>query len=379
MKDSLTILHLASSYFPRIGGASVRMHSLLSPIAAEGRHTLHMLVSQHDRHGTPAYEQPVSEYEVVDGIHVHRVEKYRSLVPYGLELIRNEGIDVIHSHNLGLASLGALLGIGRRAHVVEVHTIRPKPMWRLVLEKSVLCGTKNIIVLSSQASRWLQSRFHIADNRITLIRNGYSPERFTGLENKQTVLSRLGLPQSGGSIIGYIGSFYDFQGVMSFVQMARCLLGQRSDVRFLMIGGGPELPAVKDYIAAHGMGDRVWLHEWIRPEQVPSHLNAIDIFAIPRPRMIETDTALPLKVIEAMVLGKPILATRVGGLQEILRDRENGLLVEPTVDALVEGANLLLDDSLLASEIGSRAAQAIADLTWQNQSRKLLNLYDSLL
>ena len=94
--------------------------------------------------------------------------------------------------------------------------------------------------------------------------------------------------------------------------------------------------------------------------------------------MLETETAIPLKLLEAMALGKPIVATKVGGVLEVLQDKVNALVVESQTAALVDAIHKLISEPTLRKSLGKNARQTSLNFSWNDSAGNLLSLYRSI-
>jgi glycosyltransferase involved in cell wall biosynthesis len=368
------VLHVAPRYLPHVGGSSVRLKNLLEPIADKVE--TYILVCREDRHGNPLYSLPVNDEEEIQGIKVHRVARPAKLASAARTLCHKESIDTIQIHSLGLVPYMISALPGRRL-ILDIHTLASMSRAQLLVARLAFSWSSAVVTLSYGASQYINQTHGVKKEKIVIIRNGVDPESFYPGPKDSQLLNRLGLENK--TIVGYLGSFYNFQGVEEFFESAKTLLARGvEEVKFLMVGGGPDLDLIRKRVREAGLNKEIVLTGEVPMDHAATYLNLMDIFVIARPALTETETAVPLKVLEAMALEKAIVATAVGGLTEVLTPGQNAILVEPNTTALADGITVLLDDINLRGFLGKNAREAALKMSWQQGARLLLNLYESV-
>jgi len=124
-------------------------------------------------------------------------------------------------------------------------------------------------------------------------------------------------------IIGYIGRMSQEKGVLNFVKAIPSICGQVNEVEFFLAGGGPLLHQVESELVFHICQDKAKVLGWISHDELPSYLNQMKLLVLP-----SEYEGLPTIVLEAMACGTPVLATRVGGVVDIIIDGETGFIME---------------------------------------------------
>jgi glycosyltransferase involved in cell wall biosynthesis len=372
----MRILHVAGAYLPYIGGASLRLSSLLSEMAASCE--LNLLVPRKDIHGQDIYEVETKSYEVLDGVHVHRVPKVSDLRKAVRALSREHNIDLIHAHNPRFALLG-LLAFTRKPLICEIHAVTDVSWPKRLVNRLVYRFSDGIIVLSNSAKEELTRRYKIPPDKIEVIYNGIETWRFKPSGKGALIREKYGI--AGKPVIGYIGTFYEWQGVEDLVRAFSLVAEKEPDARLLLVGDGPDLERVRSIIDGLLIADKVTLTGRVPPTEVPHYFEAIDVFVIARPSTISTQTAVPLKLLEAMAMAKAIIATDVRGLSEVVNDRVNGLLIPPgNVEELASQVLELLADEPLRRKIGSNAREQVErEFSWARSAEKVLKLYEKTL
>jgi len=161
--------------------------------------------------------------------------------------------------------------------------------------------------------------------KITQIPNAVDIETFHPSDTPDAELQqRLGL--AGKKVLGFLGSFYAYEGLDLLLAALPQLLAANPDFRVLLVGGGPQEQNLKAQAERLGLKDAVLFVGRVPHSQVDRYYSLVDILVYPRHSMRLTDLVTPLKPLEAMAQQKLVVASDVGGHRELIRDRETGYL-----------------------------------------------------
>lgn len=361
----MRILHILDHSIPLHSGYTFRTRNLLRGQHALGWHTAQLTGLKQGVCQTPE--------ETVDGLHF-----YRTLTPDNgatnlpllnqwqvistlsrriKEVAAKEKPDLIHAHSPALNGFAALLA-AKQLKLPVVYECRA--FWE---DAAVDHGTSSEWGLRYRLSRALESHVFRNVNAVTTICEGLREEIASrGIPaNKITVIpnavdttsfnvdgvarpdmqEQLGL--SGKIVLGFIGSFYAYEGIPLLVQALPDLLLSHPDIRLLLVGGGPQEKSIKALIRDLGLEDKVIMPGRVDHQQVQDYYNLVDIFVYPRLSMRLTDLVTPLKPLEAMAQGRLVVASDVGGHKELIRDNETGVLFSAgQAKSLTDAVNTLL-------------------------------------
>src|SRR6185436_7986352 len=165
----------------------------------------------------------------------------------------------------------------------------------------------------------------IAGDRIAVVPNAVDPSFLAPLPKPDSALrERLGI--HGQPVLGFIGSFYAYEGLDLLLEAVPYLSKQIADFLILLVGGGPEEARLRAIVERMGIGRFVRFTGRVHHEEVPSYYSLIDVCVFPRRKIRLTDLVTPLKPLEAMACLKPIVASDVGGHRELITDGQTGYL-----------------------------------------------------
>jgi PEP-CTERM/exosortase A-associated glycosyltransferase len=248
--------------------------------------------------------------------------------------------DLLHAHSPALNGLAAVRA-GARLGLPVVYEIRAfwedaavgngsgsegSVKYRLTraLENHVIRRADAIAVICEGLRTDLITR-GVNRNKIIVSPNGVDMQMFgKALPYDAALAAELGL--TGKDIIGYIGSFYDYEGLDDLVSAMPFLSGEGRDAHLLMVGGGPMAGALQAQVDQSPCRDRIHFVGRVPHDQVDRYYSLIDILAYPRKKMRLTDLVTPLKPLEAMAQMRLVAASAVGGHQELIRDGDTGTL-----------------------------------------------------
>jgi glycosyltransferase involved in cell wall biosynthesis len=203
----------------------------------------------------------------------------------------------------------------------------------------------------------------VSRSRIAVVRNGVDGEAFA-IRDAKAAREKLGLPLDR-PVVTFVGNLLKVKGVDVLVEAVGRLRSMDAPPIFVcMVGGGPLDAELKTRAQALGVADRIKFTGRVLPTQVPEHMNACDVFCLP-----SREEGCPNVVLEALASGKPVVASRTGGIPELVRD-ENGALVTPEdpdalARALAAAATRSWDAEALRRTVPSLSWGEVGDTYWK--------------
>lgn len=344
----MKILHVLDHSIPLHSGYTFRTLSILREQRKLGWETSHLT--------SPKQVNCVLLEEDVDGWHFYRTPEVRgefSQLPgvsqWALmkqlenrlfEVASAVKPDLLHAHSPVLNAIPALR-VGKRLGIPVVYEVRAfwedaavdhgtttegSLRYRLTrrLETSALKKAAHIFTICEGLRADIVSRGVSAD-LVTVIPNAVDIDAFdAGNLPDLKLKTQLGL--EGASLVGFIGSFYAYEGLDLLLTALPEILKKRPEVRLLLVGGGPQDDALKAQAKSLGLTDKVIFTGRVPHNQVQRYYDLIDVLAYPRHSMRLTELVTPLKPLEAMAQGRVLVASDVGGHKELIRHGETGIL-----------------------------------------------------
>eukprot|EP01034_Spumella_vulgaris_P036093 gene36093-44510_t len=184
----------------------------------------------------------------------------------------------------------------------------------------------------------------IPASKLTVIPNAVNIEDFSvGGARDAALVAQLGL--EGQAVLGFIGSFYAYEGLDVLLKALPAMLAAKPDIRVLLVGGGPQDAALKAQARELGIERQVIFAGRVPHGEVQRYYDLIDVLVYPRLKMRLTDLVTPLKPLEAMAQGKLVAASDVGGHRELIEDGQTGTLFAPDSPAAIADALAQLLDN----------------------------------
>lgn len=347
----MRILHVFDHSIPLHSGYTFRSYQILREQRALGYETVHVTSIKH--------LNPESSEETVEDLKFFRTTEYnklfsklpvinqyevvRSLKKRLRQILKIEKVDVIQAHSPMLNGMAAV-AVGKEFNIPVLYEIRAfwedaavsngnckegDLRYRLSkdMETKVVRDADAVTVICNGLKQDLISR-GIAEEKITLIPNAVDISKFSGpSEPNADLKSKLGL--DGAITLGFIGSFYDYEGLEILLDSLPTIRRDFPNVKLLLVGGGPEDKNLRELVRLMGIQNQVIFTGRVPHDKVQDYYNQVDIFVYPRKKMRLTDLVTPLKPLEAMAQHKLVVASDIGGHNELIEDGKTGVLFKP--------------------------------------------------
>ncbi len=399
----IKILHVLDHSFPVTDGYAFRSAQIMRFEQEAGMEVEAVTSAKHG-----PFDEDLEEH---DGLRFHRTPLPEGLagrlplldqwsVVHSLrgrleELVPRLKPDLLHVHSPPLNGLAAI-PVARRHALPVVYEIRAfwedaavdkgacregDLRYRLTraMETHVCRKADRVITICEGLRNDLLQR-GIDPGKTTVVANAVDTTRFGRLPERDESLARdLGLTQ--GKTLGFIGSFFTFEGLSVLVDAMPAILEQEPAARLLLVGDGVEAGSLRDRVRDLGMSDQVIFTGRVSHGEVERYYGLIDLLVYPRLSMRITELVTPLKPLEAMAQGKPVLASDVGGHRELIDEGVTGTLFRAGDPAsLAENALALLSDSGLVSRLTAAArAHVLEHRCWSDNAQRLERIYLELL
>ena len=298
------------------------------------------------------------------------------------KIIKRENPEIIQCHGTRAAFWGrlAVIGLKNKPRIVYTlhgfHIIRRNFFARRILLfiERFLNKWTNVLVCVSEADRGLVLKYKtISQEKIRVIRNGINIRKFQ-VEQDRVMKTKKELGFGDDFVISAIGRLHPQKDFSTLLKALRIVVDRIKNVKLLIIGDGPLKQNLKE--EARSLGIEECVRFLGARKDVPTLLNTSDI------AVLSTNwEGLPLILLEAGASGKPVVASDVGGVQEVVKDGETGYLFRPGSEKDLAGKIFILHSSSdLRKKMGEKAFSFISNFfSKEKMAAEYKNLYHSLL
>ncbi len=295
------------------------------------------------------------------------------------KMITKKGIDIVHTNGYrGDFYIRTMLDL-RFVHlpaVVTKHGLPPAIPWLNKfyswLDRRPTFLADRTIAVDSFTMEWMMKRWNIAREKMRLIHNPAAFGLVPGKEEIRSVRNQLGLAD-GAFIALYLGRLEREKGLFELIAAHRQLCQEGLKFLLLIVGDGQARAELMDVASRDPAVDYI---KFIAPQLITTaYLALADVLVLP-----SYHEGLPMALLEAMAAAKPIIATSVGGIPDLLRNLEEGILIPPhDIQALSEALRLVHDHRSLALKMGKNACRrAAADFAVAKIADAMTDLYREL-
>lgn len=406
----MKILHVLDVSVPIIAGYTIRSKNIVDNQKAIGFDTTVISsLRQSDNRSVGKSDCIGLNYDHIDGISYYRsvdfdsilkrfagkpiVGEVREILTYSrnIELAAKEiKPDIIHAHSPILVGYAAYKA-AKRMGIPFVYEIRAlwedaavdqgkmkpgDPKYKIIrfLETHLIEKTNATVVICEGLKNEIYGR-GIPAEKIFVVPNGVESDKFVPLDKDRALTEKYSL--EGKTVVGYIGTLFDFEGVDYLVKAVNAIR-EREDFVCLIMGYGELEDRIKKLIKELKLENKVKFLGKIPHEQINSHYSIIDILVYPRRSKRITEMVTPLKLLEAMSMGKTVIGSDVGGIKELVSDSHSGILFKTdNVDSLVEKLTNVLDNQDLRKSLGVSARESmISGRNWREIARIYKDVYE---
>ena len=295
--------------------------------------------------------QPLPEEDEIDGIVYRRifdfnrkemteVEYMHAAIEHYERIIRQEEPAVVHAASNYVTALPALIA-ARRLGVPFIYEVRgfwevtrssrdekfentAKYRFMQLFEALTARHADHVITITSAMKEELMTR-GVPEECISIAYNSVDPERFVPQPRSQILAAQLGIPENV-PVIGYVGSFVDYEGLDDLVTACVGLKADGHDFRLLLVGDGAVFEDLKRQVEESGLADKTIMTGRVPHEMVEEYYSLVDIAPFPRKPWEVCELVSPLKPYEAMALEKVVVVSSTRALKEIVTHEQNGLV-----------------------------------------------------
>jgi len=399
----VNILHVLDHSIPLFSGYAFRSNYIITNQREHGYKPFVVTSIKHVEN-----TKDIKSFEVIDGIEYYRVWFQKSkltFIPFLNELfeiyhLRNKIIhlssikkfDIIHAHSPSLNGLAALWASKslKKPIIYEVRAFWEDAAVDLdsfkynslkyriskFVETCLLKKVNHITTICHGLNNDLIKR-GIDQDKITIIPNGIEINKFPLLKTKDMkLINKYDL--SNKFVIGFIGSFYHYEGIDDLIHLMS-MLREDPSYKLLLVGSGPVFPKIESLVRANKLSN-VELIGKVNHAEIISYYSIMDVLVYPRKSIRLTELVTPLKPLEAMALGIPVIGSDIGGLRELINHGVTGLLFKSgdLIDLKEKIISLRNNSDLRFMYINSARKNIVEMRDWKNITRDYHKIYNSI-
>ncbi len=398
------ILHILDHSLPLHSGYCFRTRAIMKAQITSGLHVAGVTGVRQYQHGFEAR----APLEKADGLDFFRtltnvqgpspVREWREISVFAdriSEVVQEWRPDVLHAHSPALNGLAALR-VAEKTGLPLLYEIRafwedaavgngtgregsPRYWLTRQLENHVVNGADAVAVICEGLKSDLVAR-GVAKEKITVSPNGVDMTLFGKPSAPDEELrSELGL--TGKSVLGFIGSFYNYEGLDDLIAAMPSLQSQSPDAHLLLVGGGPMEQALKEQVAASPAASAITFTGRVPHEDVERYYGLMDVMVYPRKSMRLTELVTPLKPLEAMAQGRMVAASDIGGHRELIEDGVTGTLFPAgSPEKIAQKLDKLLKNRALWPQTIETARKFVeTDRNWSSNILRYKPVYQRLI
>ncbi|HNX90299.1 MAG TPA: glycosyltransferase family 4 protein [Candidatus Omnitrophota bacterium] len=301
------------------------------------------------------------------------VKMFRSL-PGIIDLIKKEKFDLVHAQTRVSQIIACMSGVFTGVPVIcTCHGFFNS---RRLSRKLFPCWGKRTIAISNGVKEHLMRDFRVPEEKIDMILNGIETDNFLNIsaEKDHALMKELDIP-SDALVVGTVGRLSEVKGQKYLIKAFKGIIGQFPKARLLLVGEGPEEKELRCLVDDLSISEYVIFEGRMR-KKLPVYLRLMDVFCLP-----SVMEGVGLALMEAMASGCACLASKTGGIPEVVDDGDNGILVTPEDETAIQKALVcLLADPKLRATLGERAREkAMEEFSIKDNIEKTRSSYEKLL
>ncbi len=286
-------------------------------------------------------------------------------------LVEEQRIEILHCHEPKSRLYGAVVSRMTGVPVVATHHLWTGQNLRTrlveLIDAAVLHSCHRVVAVSSSVAESMR-RVLISSSRIEVIPNGIDLSVFKDSQQNSELRASLGIPP-GVPVIGAVGRLDIQKAHERLIEAARKLTDAGQDAIYLIVGEGVERPRLESLVRNLGLSDRVLLPGY--RSDIKPFLAIMDLFVLPSRR-----EGTPMALLEAMAMRKPVVATAVGGVPDVLTDGIDGIMLpESGVGGLSDALLRLLRDPALAHQMARSGRRRVET---EFSSRRMASRYEDI-
>ena len=373
----MKVAYITNSRIPAVFANGIQVMKMCEAIAKLG-HNLTLIIPINEKENFQLKEEDIFSFYGVERTFDIQRTPFRKIFIHDLTsslYAKMKKVDLCYTISAYAAYFAPRLGIPTafEAHNPLHHLRLRGPVAPIIFNSPYV----KIITVSNWLTRFYIENYGVNPQKIITKPNGVDIEKFTIVSTKEEVRRELNLPQNK-RIICYTGNLYKGRGIELLLSVSKQLT---RDSLILIVGGrSGDLEKYKSISLQMGCTN-VHFIGFVLNNAVPKYLAASDVLVMPYQRdtedpsgQIQTNYMCPMKMFEYMASGRPIVASNLDQIKEVLRDSENALLFDPGDEtAFLNLIKIALEDKEVAQKIAKNAQDQVKNYTWAKRAKEIFS------
>lgn len=368
----MKIAILVSGFPPKwLAGTEIATYNIAKYLAKRG-HEVHVITS---------LDEGLPKENIEEGFYVYRIKTMEQLhlgpIFFSIKSIfkiKKIRPYILHSQSILRTGLTCFIAkkLFKKPYVAYCRgsDIYSSWMFKKVISRLVLKNADAVIALTEDMKREIKK---IYERDIFVIPNGINLERFKNL-SREDIRRRLKIKEDEKIIIS-VGGLRPIKGVKYLIEAMKFITDNNENISLMIVGDGKEKEYLGSLVKELELEQYVTFVGKIPNEKVPEYMAVSDVFVLP-----SLSEGFPVVNLEAMASGLPIVATKVGGVPEIIKDGKNGFLVESkNPERIAERILLLLKNDELRERMSRANKKEVEKYTWESVVGRLEEVYLNVL
>ena len=231
-----------------------------------------------------------------------------------------------------------------------------------------------VVTVSNYSAEKAVQLYGVEEAKTRVVPNGVNPDRFKPANDSESMKRKLGIVNK--SIVLFVGRLIPRKGLNFLIEAAKRIINENADTIFAIVGNGPLRNKLASQLDKANLSKSFLFFGDVKESILPAIYNCTDVFAFPS---IQEGQGIAL--LEAQASAKPVVAFRVGGVNEAVSDGNSGLLVERgDTDGLAEAILKILSNSRLRERMGRKGREfVLQNFTWDLCAKTMLGVYNEAL
>lgn len=305
-KNIVNVVHMGCPYLPYQGGSTKRLMNIAKFISSKDDIKQFIVTPTSGEKNEAKYFD-----DVLRDTSINKINFNKSL----WDFIRKKKVDIVVLHNSRVLLKWMLFYkfFFRKVKViVEIHSFRQESFFTKFLNKINYKMSDRIVHLSNSSVKYMDENYGLMPSNVV----------YNGIDAKKTEQKKQGYNKNN-TTYAYIGSFHDWQGVNL---IAKSAIGVGIEFwknnKLVLIGDGPELENIKiELFDIINEGANILIYGWQDESFINNQIESVDFLLAVRPSCVATETVFPLKIVDSIKFGIPLICTNVGGLVEVVHEK----------------------------------------------------------